>query len=329
MRNAKIISSGAYAPSNNIPNSYFDELLEINVSEWLEEVVHIKNRRWVSDNQSTSDIAYEAAKECIDASNIDVKDIDLIILATDTPDYISPSTASVLQNKLGCINAGSFDMNTACAGFVTALDTASKFIKADKNYNNVLVIGAYVMSKFLDKTDKKTVTLFADGAGAVILQATENMDIGYQTSQLKTMGQYAEWMGIYGGGTQNPISESVIKNNDHRLKFVKKFPPEINPQTWSQMALHMNKTLDKKPEDINQYFVTQININSIWQTMDILGEPREKAHTIMHDYGYTGSACIPMAFHDAWKNGKVKEGDLVYFIGSGGGLAFASAAFIL
>jgi 3-oxoacyl-[acyl-carrier-protein] synthase-3 len=329
MRNAKIISSGAYAPENIIPNSYFDDLLGVNVSEWLEEVVHINNRRWVSDNESTSDVAYEAAKVCIDASGVDVKDIDLIILATDTPDYISPSTASVLQNKLGCVHAGSFDMNTACAGFVTALDTASKYIKADENYNNVLVIGAYVMSEFLDKTDKKTVTLFADGAGAVMLQSTQNSDVGYQASKLMTMGQYADWMGIYGGGTRNPISQTVLENKDHRLKFVKKFPPEINPETWSQMALYMNDVLHKRSEDVDQYFITQININSIWETMDILAQPHDKAHTIMHEYGYTGSACIPMAFHDTWTKGKVKEGDLVYFIGSGGGLAFASAAFVL
>lgn len=329
MRNAKIVSSGAYAPDNIIPNSYFDTLLGTNVSEWLEEFVKINNRRWVSDGQSTSDVAYEAAKECLDNADIGLEDIDLIILATDTPDYISPSTASVLQDRLGCVNAGTFDINTACAGFVTALDMATKYIKADDSYNNILVIGAYVMSRFLDKSDKKTVTLFADGAGAVLLQATTDTNIGYQASELKTMGQYAGWMGIYGGGTKNPISDEVVENKDHKLKFVKKFPPEINPNTWSLMAKNLNEKIGRKSSDVDQYFVTQININSIWETMDLLKVPRDKAHTIMHEYGYTGSACIPMAFNDAWKKGKIGQGDLVYFIGSGGGLAFASAAFIL
>jgi len=329
MRNARIIASGAYAPERIIPNSYFDEHLGVNVSEWLEEVVKIYERHWMNDSQSTSDLALEASKMCLENANVKPEEIDLIILATDTPDFVSPSTASVLQDKLGCTNAGTFDINTACAGFVTALDTGSKFIKADDQYKYVLVIGAYGMSKYLNQADKKTVTLFADGAGAVLLEATEDMNVGYQASELRSMGQYNGWMGIYGGGTAHPIDDDVIENMDHRLKFVKKFPPEINPETWSDMALQLNKRLGKTNEDVDQYFVTQININSIWETMDKLGVPREKAHTIMHHYGYTGSACIPMAFHDAWEKGIVKNGDFVYFIGSGGGLAFASAAFIL
>ena len=329
MRNAVIVSSGASAPENIVPNSYFDDLLGVNVSDWLEEFVKIYNRRWVSEDQSTVDLAYEASVECLEGANVSPEDIDLIILATDTPEYISPSTASVLQHKLGCVNAGTFDINTACAGFVTALDTGVKYIKSDENYNNVLVIGAYVMSKYLDKTDKKTVTLFADGAGAVLLQSTSNEERGYKGSQLRTMGQYAGWMGIYGGGTRNPLSGEAVKNKEHKLKFVKKFPPEINPNTWSEMAKYLNTKTGKSSKEVDQYFLTQININSIWETMDILDVPRDKAHTIMHEFGYTGSACIPMAFHDAWQKGKVGKGDLVYFIGSGGGLAFASAAFVL
>lgn len=329
MRNAKIISSGAYAPERVIPNSYFDEYLGENVSEWLEEVVQIKERRWMSDRQSTSDLSYEAAVSCLKHAAVSPEEIDLVIVSTDTPDYISPSTASVLQDKLGCVNAGTFDINTACAGFVTALDTGSKFIQSDESYNYVLVIGAYGMSKYLDKDDKKTVTLFADGAGAVLLQATEEEGVGHQGSELRSMGQYNGWMGIYGGGTAHPIDDTVIQNMDHRLKFVKKFPPEINPDTWSDMARNLNKKAGVESDDVKRYFITQININSIFETLDRLGESRDKAHTIMHQYGYTGSACIPMAFHDAIEKKLVKKGDLVYFIGSGGGLAFASAAFIL
>ena len=121
----------------------------------------------------------------------------------------------------------------------------------------------------------------------------------------------------------------VLKNKDHQLKFVKKFPPTLNPEMWSQMARTLCERLKVNPQDVNQYFITQININSIWDTMDRLEVDRNRAHTIMHYYGYTGSACIPMAFNDAWEKELVKEGDLVYFIGSGGGLSFASAAFRL
>lgn len=329
MRRAQIISSGSYAPEGVITNQYFDESLGVNVSDWLEEVVKIKERRWVSDDQATSDLCVEAAKKCLGRINMSPKDIDLIIVATDTPDFISPSTASVVQYKLEADNAGTFDVNTACAGFVTALDMGSKYIAADKSYKNILVFGAYAMSKFLDQKDKKTVTLFADGAGCVLLQTIDSDDKGFLASELKSMGKYNSYMGIYGGGTAHPTTKQSLEKNEHKLQFVHKFPPELNPEVWSEMARNLNTVTGSKSQDVNMFFMTQININSIWETLDLLDVPREKAHTIMHYYGYTGSACIPMAFDDAIDKGLVGTNDLVYFIGSGGGLAFASAAFRL
>jgi 3-oxoacyl-[acyl-carrier-protein] synthase-3 len=224
-------------------------------------------------------------------------------------------------------NAGTFDLNTACAGFVTALDTGSKYIRADENYNTVVVVGAYAMSKYLNMTDKKTVTLFADGAGAVVLKASEEEGRGYLTSQQITRGEYYGHMGIYAGGTYQPLSQQVLDEKDHLLKFVHKFPKELNPEMWSMMANTLAERTGVKPNAVDHYLLTQININSIWETMDRLGVPREKAPTVMHHYGYTGSACIPLALNEIYKNGKLRRGDLLFFIGSGGGLAFASAAF--
>ncbi len=329
MRNATIIASGMYAPERVLPNSYFDELLGEDVSTWLEENVHIFERHWCAPDESTADLAERAARQALEEAELQATDLDLIIISTDTPEFISPSTASVVQDRLGATNAGTFDINTACAGFVTALDIGSKYIRADEQYTHVLVIGAYAMSKYLNLQDKKTVTLFADGAGAVVLKAENTEDKGFLGSELISRGEYNGWMGIYAGGTHQPVNEAVIQNHDHQLKFVRKFPKELNPETWSQMARNLNERLGITPKDIDRYFITQININSIWETLDLLGVPREKGHTVMHHYGYTGSACIPMAFHDAREKGLVKSGDLVYFIGSGGGLAFASAAFRL
>lgn len=255
------------------------------------------------------------------------EEIDLLIISTDTPEFISPSTASKVQYELGLVNAGTFDINTACAGFVTALDVGAKYIKADDQYRYVMVIGAYAMSKYLNMKDKKTVTLFADGAGVVILKAEEVADRGFLASELLTQGQYYGYMGIYGGGTFMPVTHQVIDKEDHLLRFVHKFPKELNPEMWSKMITDLTKRIGATPADVDHYLMTQININSIWETMDRLGVPREKAPTIMHYYGYTGSACIPLAFDDAVSKGKVKRGDLLVFVGSGGGLAFASAAF--
>jgi len=327
MRNAVIKSVGAYAPEKVIPNSYFNELLGEDVDTWLRENLTIRERRWASEDQATSDLAVEAAKVALERAELKPEDIDLLIVTTDTPDFISPSTASVVQDKLKAVNAGTFDINTACAGFVTGIDTATKFIKADESYNYILVIGAYAMSKYLDLKDKKTVTLFADGAGAVVLSAEETNESGYLGSKLHSEGQYNGWMGIYGGGTANPLTPVKVEHKDHLLKFVKKFPKEINPTTWTRMITEVATKQNISPKDIKHYFLTQININSIWETMDNLGVGRERAHTVMNRFGYTGSACIPMALNDAYEKGELKKGEPIVFMGSGGGLAFACALF--
>lgn len=325
--NAILISSGAYAPAQVIPNSYFNELLGEDVDTWLRENVHIYERRWTGPHESTADLAEAAARQAMERAGIRADQIDLIIISTDTPEFVSPSTAAVLQHRLGAVRAGTFDINTACAGFVTALDIGAKYIRADEQYQHVLVIGAYNMSKYLNMEDKKTVTLFADGAGAVILRSDKNAaGRGVLASKLLTEGQYNEWMGIYAGGAKQPVTQAVLDEKKHLLQFVRKFPKELNPQKWSELILYLSERVGASPEQVDQFFITQININSIWETLDLLQLPHDRAHTIMHQYGYTGSACIPMALNDAWEKGKIKQNDLLYFIGSGGGLAFAAAA---
>jgi 3-oxoacyl-[acyl-carrier-protein] synthase-3 len=327
MRKAVITGTGMYVPKKVVPNSYFDELLGEDVSTWLSENVHIYERRWTDDTESTADLAENAARVALKNAGVLVEDIDLIVLSTDTPEFVSPSTSSIVQDRLGATKAGTFDINTACAGFVTALDVASKYIIADDQYQNILVIGAYNMSKYLNKQDKKTVTLFADGAGAAVITAKENTDRGFINSMLETKGEYNEWMGIYAGGTKSPVNHQVVDEKTHMLQFVKKFPKELNPETWSRMVNQLCERAGVKPQDVKRYFITQININSIFETMDILGIERDRAETVMHHYGYTGSACIPMALSQAHENNRIQEGDLVMFIGSGGGLAFAGTLF--
>lgn len=326
-RNAKITASGSYAPARIIPNAWFNELLGEDVDSWLRENVQIFERRWCEENESTADLVEHACRDVLKKAGLSPEDIDLLIVATDTPEYISPSTASVVQYRMGLKNAGTFDINTACAGFVTALDTGSKFIQADERYENVLVVGAYAMSKYLNLQDKKTVTLFADGAGAVLLSATAEKDTGYRQSKLITKGEYYDYMGIYAGGTHHCINETRIKNHEHQLQFVKKIPKEINPAVWSELIVDLCHKEGIIPDEVHHFFFTQININSIRETMDKLKLDFSKAATIMHYYGYTGSACIPMAFDQWMKAQKVKSGEYVMFIGSGGGLAFGIALF--
>ncbi|MBK8517126.1 MAG: ketoacyl-ACP synthase III [Saprospiraceae bacterium] len=323
-RNAVIISTGSYVPERIIKNAYLSELLGENVDTWLEENMQIYERRWCSESESTADLATNACKIAIENSGIKSSEIDLLIIATDTPEFISPSTASVIQDRLDLSKAGSFDVNSACAGFVTALDIASKYIKSDPRYKYILVVGVYTMSKFLNLSDKKTMTLFADGAGAILLGCTEAGN-GYLEGRLITRGEYNSWMGVYGGASKYPITKQRIDDHDHQLKFIQKIPKEINPVIWSDMIGEMCKNQNISPTDIDHFFFTQININSIFETMDKLNVDRSKAETIMHNYGYTGSACIPMAIDSRFKKGLVKKGDIICLMGSGAGLSFGSS----
>ncbi|MCB0686102.1 MAG: ketoacyl-ACP synthase III [Saprospiraceae bacterium] len=327
MQQATIISTGMSVPEQIISNEYFNNLYGEDVDSWLKEHVQIYNRRWCSNKESTADLAVSAGRKAIENGGISPSEIDLIIVATDTPEYISPATSAIVQHRLGANNSGTFDLNAACAGFVTALDVAAKYLRSDHRYHYILVIGAYAMSKYLNLHDKKTATLFADGAGAILLHGREDKNTGWQTSYLKTEGKYSDYMGIYGGGTKNPFNERVLSQHLHQLQFVQKFPKSINPDTWTEIILQMAGELDISPKEVDHFFITQINIYSIWDTLDRLKIDRGKAYTIMHDYGYTGSACIPMALHDAVEKNRIKKGDLIFFIGSGGGLAFAGAAF--
>lgn len=327
MRNAIIRASGAYVPERILTNEYFNEALNENVSDWLENNLHIKERRWCAEDESTVDLCIPAAQQALERAGLEAKDLDLIIVATDTPEYLTPSTASVLQYRLQAGHAGTFDLNAACAGFVTGMDVAAKYILTDDRYKNIMVVGAYAISKYLDLNNKKTVSLFADGAGAIILGSEETTDRGYLGSELITLGQYYDGMGIYGGGTKHPINEESIKVGDGKLKINYRFPPELNPQVWSSMARKLGDRFSFSPNDVDHYILTQININSIHATLDKLKVPHERAHTSMEYYAYTGSACIPITLNAAFENGKINAGDLIMMIGSGSGLSFGSIAF--
>lgn len=325
-RNARIVATALHAPERVVTNQWFNELLGKDVATWLQDNLTIRERRWCAPDESTADLVTACGQLLLDRAQLEAADLDLIVVATDTPEYVSPSTAAVVQDRLRAISAGTFDVNTACAGFVTALDLGAKYIRSDARYTNIMVIGAYAMSKYLDLHDLKTVTLFADGAAGVILQAG-GPETGWQAARLHTEGQYAGWMGIYAGGAARPVTPEVLAAGDHQLRFVQKFPKEINPETWTRMIRATVADAGRAVADIDRIFFTQININSIRETLDNLQLPFSKTHCVMDRYGYTGSACIPMCLAEADAQGMLKPGDLVVFMGSGGGLAFACAAF--
>jgi 3-oxoacyl-[acyl-carrier-protein] synthase-3 len=333
MRTASIIGTGLYAPERVVSNEYFNELYGEDVDSFLRAKRNIKERRYAAEDQATSDLAAEASRAALTNAGIAAEDLDLIVVSTDTPDYLSPSTAAVLQKKLGATNAATFDLNTACAGFVTALDTARKFVEADANYEHVLVVGAYLMSRFIDYEQKNVASLFADGSGAAVLKGRTDAPEGSArilASELKSEGQYCEYMGVYTGGAAAPISPNVsgdgATDRTQKLEFRKKFPDGFNPDHWSRLVHSLCGELDVTPQDVDRYFFTQINIESIRETLERIDVPEAKAHNVMDRFGYTGNACIAMALADADAQGLLNDGDLVFLIASGGGAAIAGMA---
>lgn len=321
-RCARIIGTGIAIPERVVTNAELSRWLGEEIDPFVSQVLGISERRWCREDESTADLAEDAARRALESAGLAPSEIDLIVLATDTPEYLSPATSVVVQHRLGATRAATFDVNCACAGFVTALDVGAKYIQADEQYRHVLVIGAYAMSKYLDRADKKTVTIFADGAGAVVLGVSS--EPGILASRLLADGQFHDYLGIYAGGTRMPITDAVLREGYFtRVRFVKKYPPETNIEGWPRIIEHTLRSARLRLADIALFLFTQVNRSTIRAVMERLGLPLSRTHTIMHKWGYTGSACIPMALDDAVREGKIRPGDHLVLCASGGGMNMA------
>lgn len=323
-RFAVIAGTGRYVPERVMTNADVEALLGEPVDAWLREKVGIVERHVMADDEVTSDLCAHAARKALAAAGMGPEELDLIIVASDTPDYLSPGTASPLQAKLRASRAATFDINCACASWVTALDMGAKAIVADPDYRAVLVVGAYGMTRFVDWKDKKTCTLFADGAGAVVLRAAA--EPGVLAAKLKAHGEYHDALGIYTGGTSRPATpEEVAARGKPRVAFVRKFPATFNAEHWPPLVEATLRKAGLGLDDVRLFLFTQLNLRTIEAMMEILRQPMEKAHWIMHKWGYTGSACIPMALDDAVEQGRLSRGDHVVLCASGGGIAMGAA----
>jgi 3-oxoacyl-[acyl-carrier-protein] synthase-3 len=323
--NIQILSTGSYVPDRVVTNTEVDSLIGESTNEWLIANVGIRERRWMAADQVTSDLIVMASQKALDRAGVSARDLDLIIVSTDTPDYLSPGTSAVVQAKLEAKKAGCYDVNSACAGWVTALDQGARYLLTDPAMNYVLVAGGYGMSRFLDFKDKKTANLFADGAGAVVLGRGEAK--GFLSSNLLAVGTFHDALGIYSGGTYRPSTpENLARYGSPKVEFVKKFPGTFNAEYWPKL---MQGALDKVGltfDNIDHYFFTQLNLRTIEYMMDLLKQPIEKTHWIMDKWGYTGSPCVVMALDDAIAQNKgPKPGEVILFCASGGGITMAAS----
>lgn len=324
LRCAQIVSTGRYVPAQVRTNAELEAVLGEPVDQWLIDHVGIRERRLMAAEEVTSDLAVHAAREALARAAVPPEDVDLIVLATDTPDYVSPGTASVVQYKLGAINAGTFDVNSACAAWVIGLDLASRYIATDEAYRHILVIGAYGMTRYVDWSDKRTCTLFGDGAGAVLLSAGDRP--GFLGGKLKSDGAFHDYMGVFVGGTADIASGADSPRQ--KLEIRKRFPPDTNNKGWPPLVRALLDKIGRSVSEIDKIYFTQLNLRTIEFVLRELGLPPDRTHTIMDKWGYTGSACMPMALDDALAQGQGPEaGDLVIFCGSGAGYTMAAAAF--
>lgn len=326
MRHVVITGTGSHVPERVVTNAELSAQLGEDIGPFVSGILGIHERRYCALDESSVDLAEQAALRALENADLSPGDIDLLIVATDTPEYISPATASVLHGRLRLPGrVGAFDLNAGCAGFVTALDTAWKYIASDERYNRVLVVAVYAMSKYLDFSDKKTSTIFADGAGAVVVKAARKP--GILASELYADGGLSAGMGIFAGGTAEPITEAVLAEGyRNRLRFVQKYPASVNEEGWPRISKSVLERIGKKIEDVDLWLWTQVNMSTIHVVMQSLGVSPTKAHTVMGKWGYTGSACLPMALDDAVSEGKLEDGDLVMLTASGAGLAMGCIA---
>jgi 3-oxoacyl-[acyl-carrier-protein] synthase-3 len=315
---AHILSTGRAIPSRRVDNAELEGIVGQPFHDWLVANVGIRARHFMAEHETTSDLIVTAAREALARAALSPRDIDLVIVATDTPDQPSPSTAAVVQHKLGAHGSGVFDVNSACAGWVTALDIGARWIATDDDVRHVLVCGGYGMSRFLDFTDKTTATLFADGAGAVVLRAGEKP--GFCAGKLVADGQYHDALGIYAGGATRPVT---AETGPAHVKFVRKFPATFNAEKWPPLVRGTLAKANIALEDVGLFVFTQLNARTIETVMDNLGAPRDRTHMVMDKWGYLGSACIPVAFDDALEQRSLPDGAPIVFCATGGGLAMA------
>lgn len=326
-RIANVIGTGHYIPERLVTNAdlneHFVKLDNPEVIGKFEKSTGIMQRYYAPDDWATSDLAVEACKKALADAGRKVEDVDLIILGTDSPDYITPSTSVVVQEKLGAKNAGTFDVGCACASFPTAMSIAAGIIATNPAIKTILVIGAYMMHRLGDPDDP-TIFFYGDGAGAAVVEGSDKA--GFLGAAYLADGAYYDCWGIYSGGTKEPASHESVDAGRTKVKLVKRYPPEINDEGWPELFRRVSTQCGFTVDEVDHVIFTQVRRPTIELACENIGLPKEKAHCVMDELGYTGSACIPIAFDDAIKKGKIKPGNLVVLIGSGVGYNQAAVA---
>ncbi|OEG00357.1 3-oxoacyl-ACP synthase [Vulcanibacillus modesticaldus] len=320
--NVGILGTGSYLPKKVLTNFDLEKMVDTS-DEWIVSRTGIKERRIVTREQAASDLAYEAALSALEKAKISAEQLDLIIVATVTPDHLFPSTACILQDKLGAKKAAAFDLSAACSGFLYGITTAAQFIQAGV-YKYVLVIGVETLSKITDWTDRNTCVLFGDGAGAAVLGPVEE-GYGLLSFELGADGSGGNLLKQPAGGSRLPASEETVAQGLHYIQMNGQEVFKFAVKTMEQASIRVIEKAGLKKEDIDLLVPHQANIRIIDYAAKRLELDDEKVIVNVDKYGNMSSATIPIALDEAVVENRINHGDNVLLIGFGGGLTWGAA----
>lgn len=325
LRPVGVIGTGKYVPERILTNQDLEKIVDTN-DEWIVSRTGIRERHIAAPEQATSDLAYEAAKAAAASAGIKHEDIELIIVATVTPDSTFPSTACILQDKLGAKGAAAFDLSAACSGFVYGLATATGLIQSGM-YNNALVIGADCLSRITDYTDRNTCVLFGDGAGAVILgEVPEGR--GFKSFDLGAEGSGGPLLNLQAGGSRLPASAETVANKQHYIYMNGREVFKFAVRVMGTATIDVLEKAGIGKEEVDLFIPHQANIRIIQSAMQRLDLPEEKVVINVDKYANTSAASIPLALVEAAEEGRMKPGDKVLMVGFGGGLTWGASVLV-
>lgn len=317
-----IRGTGSYTPERVLTNEELMKMVDT-TDEWITTRTGIRERRVATDSQATSDLATPAARRALEASGLDVEDLDLIIVGTATPDMLFPSTACLLQSNLGAKNAVAFDLSAACSGFLYATSVARSFMQSGQ-YRNALVVGAETLTKIVNWDDRRSCVLFGDGAGAAVLTPSED-ESGIESISLFSDGQLSNLLYQPAGGSRIPASTESVAQDLHTIRMegrdVFKYAVRHMTSAMTAMIEEAGITADQ----LDLLIPHQANLRIIEAVGKRLNIPEEKVFVNVHKYGNTSAASVPIALDEAIREGRVKPGSTVGLVVFGGGFTWASA----
>ena len=323
LRHATITGTGSYLPERVVTNHDIEKLVDTS-DEWIRQRTGIRERRIAEDNVATSDLCIHAARSAIKNAHINPLDIQMILVATVTPDTFFPSTACYVQKGIGAKNASAMDISAACAGFLYGLDLADGMIRSGR-YDTILVVGGEIFNNIVDWNDRGTCVLFGDGAGAAVVQATDEPK-GILASYIGSDGDYAdiELLGIPAGGSRMPVTAEVIDLKLNKIQMNGREVFKLGVRLMPEAAQRVLRAANVSIEDIDLLIPHQANLRIIEAVGDRLGMPRDKVYVNIDKYGNTSAATVIIALDEAIREGRAKPGDLLLLVTFGAGLTWGS-----